>query len=165
MQYARRVALIVAVFLLFAATARADWQFARWGMTTAEIVAASKGTGRPSGRQEKDFTVLATGDFSTGPFSFAVEFYDHHGDGRLATVRLNLKDPSQFQALWDALNAKYGKGEILPENHGDHRLVSGQEIRWLSKSDAIALHRVDVHATDAHYVFMEYAPIQAAADL
>jgi hypothetical protein len=58
------------------------WQYARWGMTPAAVVAASGGDvqmAQDSGAERRRGLILATGKADAGPFTFEAEFGFHGG--------------------------------------------------------------------------------------
>jgi hypothetical protein len=136
----------------------ADWQYTRWGMSSDEIVLASNGAAcKIEGKEQEQksgarFTTLAIGKFSTGPFEFEVSFRTAKGGAALKTVRLNLRNPDQYQELWNAISAKYGKGEVLPKE-SDGAI---ERVRWYTQTDIIILQRVKVPENLGVHVALEY---------
>lgn len=93
--------------------ASANWQFTRWGMTPAEVAAASKGsviesTGSP-GEAIKGYTIGDTGSYELGSYHFdAVFYFDQSG---LTMIRLKM-DPAGEDAclaLMADMEGSYGK--------------------------------------------------------
>lgn len=89
--------------------AKADWQYTKWGMTPAEVVAASGGAARlqrNEGADIQDTRALAAGHYSVGSIQFAVS-YLFDGDDRLAKVSLNPQRPAEQCEPLIALTQKY----------------------------------------------------------
>jgi hypothetical protein len=110
----RPVAALSAVLLaaaISAPAAAADWQYARWGMTVEELIAASGGrvrsaTGTPS--QNAWRLTLATGTHSTEGMRFTLRFLFGAQSRRLECVVLELQDYSQLARLRRRLEEIYG---------------------------------------------------------
>lgn len=105
----RPVVLAVAVAAIaFPASAEGGWQYARWGMTPAQVVAASGGSVREQTGSGNDRigNVQATGTYSTGGFEFASHF--HFQDGKLAAVVLERSGGRSCEDLKLAMQDRYG---------------------------------------------------------
>ena len=120
--------------------ARADWEYTHWGMTPAQIVAASHGMVHliaPQRRGGHGIETRAEGEFRHGPIALSVSFGFRITDGGLALVTYVTKSAAQNYALREYLVAKYGR----PEPSGDEDLGSGvwrkpgQDVIDLSLSD------------------------------
>jgi hypothetical protein len=110
----------------------ADWQFARWGMTPSQVVAAGKVLGPivaapPNAQGEIEYI----GSYRSGIHQFKVKYtFD---DGRLSTVSLETLNGCQDLAV--EMNSVYGK----PISDTD--VVVGHVLRWLDrkKSNDVSL--------------------------
>ena len=120
--------------------AHANWEYTSWGMTPAQVVAASHGAVHlipPQRRGAEALETRAEGEFRTGPVVLAVSFAFRIPDGGLALVSYVTKSAAQNYALRDYLVRKYGR----PEPSGEEDLGSGiwrnpgQDIIDLSVSD------------------------------
>jgi hypothetical protein len=104
-------AFIVACYC--STTARADWQYTRWGMTVEEALEASKGTLKRCGQacdkaRTSDMNAQAFGPYRSGELGFsAYLLFDKNGE--LGGVKLFLNDSGQRGLLMGSLTAKYGK--------------------------------------------------------
>lgn len=110
MQFKKTV--LVALALVVASPAHADWQYTRWGMTPEETVASSKGalvlSHGEAGEQLPGSQLNATGSYQTGEFHFKARFY--FVNNKLSEIRLILNDPELSTiALRHALLGKYGQ--------------------------------------------------------
>jgi hypothetical protein len=109
-----RLAAITAVIVLSAATAHADWQYTRWGMTPEETLAASKGKLKrcdPCDIQTNDTAAAAQlfGPYQSGEFNFtAFAFFDKRTN-KLAHVTLKLTTPEKGLDLIGTLRIRYGE--------------------------------------------------------
>jgi hypothetical protein len=126
-----------------AAQAAANWQYAKWGMSPAELVAASHGAvhliapQRRGGPTGPDIETRAEGSFTDGKLRLAVSFgFAGHGGG-LVLVSYVVQDASQNYLLRDRLVRAYGQ----PAPSGDVQEGSGvwrkpgQDVIDLSISD------------------------------
>jgi hypothetical protein len=107
------VALLVAT-LAFASQAAADWEYAKWGMTPPEVIAASGGSAtarKGTGNRDSDLVNLATATHEAGGVRFGVAFLFTKDDQRLDAVTLTAVDRLQCGALTNALLDRYGRGE------------------------------------------------------
>jgi hypothetical protein len=110
-------------------SARADWQFTKWGMTRGQVAAASiwLATTDPDGNLSMPY--------SSGPFTFQATFHFGQKD-TLESVELELLSGS-VPMLPKALRDKYG----APVNdQGDGGLMSSTD--WQTATDSIHLFRI-----------------------
>jgi len=113
-------------------------------MSAAEIVSASGGVARPVDDDERDdksgpdFTALAVGEVMLDAFVFDVSFRGAKGGTTLTSVRLELRDPDQYEALHAALAAEYGAGEAL----GLEANGSIETVRWRTPDGDVLLKRL-----------------------
>ena len=123
--------------------AEADWEYTRWGMTPAQVVAASHGAvhlippEHRLGPTRPDVETSAEGIFADGKLRLNVSFsFSGHGGG-LVLVSYLVQDASQNKLLRDRLVHAYG----TPAPSGDADLGSGvwrhpgQDVVDLSISD------------------------------
>lgn len=103
--------LIVAVALI--SPASADWQYAKWGMTAKQIIAASKGEAKAGnasgwGCAFKGYQPIAHVPHKTlAGFDFVVVFCSNSG-GKLTSVVLNA-GPGSYPEMRRAMLSRYGK--------------------------------------------------------
>ena len=108
-----RIALVAAATTLALAPsiASANWDYSRWGMTPAQVIAASKGAAKPQPLDYGDSIganqFLASADHQMGPHAFKTEFYFENG-AALALIRLTLKDSAGCDRLEGDLVKRYG---------------------------------------------------------
>jgi hypothetical protein len=104
--------LILLAALATAAPARADWQYTRWGMSPAAVVAASGGAARlqPGDRDDRVFNLdlKAVGTYETPSLSYEADFLFTRRSNRLAAVKL-MPAEGQCDALREELAETYGK--------------------------------------------------------
>lgn len=99
--------------------ALADWQWTRWGMTTDQVLRASRGAARHSspaeraslsvinnGRTDRDAKIV--GQYETDGFAFATTFMFDPRTDRLVCVYLSLRDKEQSIRLETELKRIYG---------------------------------------------------------
>lgn len=105
---------VAAAFLMSASPALAGWEYAKWGMTPKQLVAASRGQaklghGEPGDRVENE-EVGALGTYSAAERQFDTIFYFR--EGRLNQVNLKLTGDDREKrcdGLFSDLAAKYGE--------------------------------------------------------
>ena len=120
--------LAAAVLLLGTARhAAANWEYTQWGMSPAEVVAASHGAvhliapQRRTGPSGPDIETAAEGVFVDGKLHLDVSFgFKGHGGG-LVLVTYLVQDATQNEALRDRLVHALG----LPTPSGDEAMGSG----------------------------------------
>jgi hypothetical protein len=104
--------LSLAVQLFFCIAADAGWQYAEWGMTPDQVIAASNGAAsRQEAKPSKTgwSVFLLHSDYSTGPFKFEASFGFNMRSGTLREVELRLENGiTEASRLQDHLIKKYG---------------------------------------------------------
>jgi len=139
----RQTCALIAALICVATNAQADWEYTTWGMTPAQVVAASHGAvhlikpERRLGPTGPDIETRAEGSFTDGKLRLNVSFgFAGHGGG-LALVSYLVQDASQNMLLRDRLVHAYGP----PAPSGDADMGSGvwrhagQDVIDLSISD------------------------------
>ena len=139
------VPTLAAALLLVGVAPRAEaaWEYTKWGMTVAQVVAASHGAVhriRPEhrlGSTGPDIQTCAEGIFADGKLRLNVSFgFSGHGGG-LVLVSYLVQDAAQNMLLRDRLVRAYGP----PAPDGDADMGSGvwrhagQDVIDLSISD------------------------------
>ncbi|MDB5575300.1 MAG: hypothetical protein JWR80_476 [Bradyrhizobium sp.] len=128
-----RASLAVVSFIASIAAglpARADWQYAKWGMTPAEVLAASAG-------KASTFTSQVTGKIAVklkaphnaGDYEFQALFGFDAGTDKLSSVQLILLGASKCDALRDELIVKYGSPVRVTSSS------LSKDAIWLDKGD------------------------------
>lgn len=143
MQIIRFVPMFAA-FLLFPATAHANWQWTQWGMTGEEVRAAAPTKVVPTTPEERSANsmsdgsqiALLSGRYSAGDFKFIVYFL--FNDNGLKCVSLKLADPSKSPALLSALIAKYGEGKDLTDQYMiGRRWTADDQVTYIQLGDSL----------------------------
>ncbi len=125
--------VILALFV--GSTARADWQYTKWGMTPEEVVAASSEAARPATDEERQKAFirtqparepLAVGRYSGGVYDFKAVFYFENR--ALVEVRLTLAPYADPNGLWAALAGQYG--EPIEAKQLDKGITAFKAKRW-----------------------------------
>jgi hypothetical protein len=109
----------LALAMMTAVPAAADWQYTKWGMTPEQVIKAahsrSKQVARLVDQQQKAAEdagrvaqkALLSGDWSSGRFQFEVRFFfDSHR--KLASVELTLANSENEGDLINELTKRYG---------------------------------------------------------
>jgi hypothetical protein len=100
--------------LLSAAPASADWTYARWGMSAAQVVAASSGQAQLAKQDSKTNTVFgstgAEATYSQSPFTFRVIFNFRYD--KLTQVTLHPQPKADCSPLVNELTRQFGPPEV-----------------------------------------------------
>lgn len=143
---------------LTAMPAQAHWQFTKWHMAPAEVIAASKGTARPGtgdASVQGDTFRKVIGDYAVGSFNFKVSYwFDASG---LVQVTMSQHDDTKCRELQRDLTAKYG--EPVEYEGG-----SVQRRMWADKPSG---NRIVLISSNLSFCELQYAPLvsQAGAGL
>jgi hypothetical protein len=141
--------LVIAFGLLtvVATQAHADWEYASWGMTPEQVVAASKGAAKiiPKDQQQSNdvmkLTTKVEAVYSDGALKLNVKFAFNPANG-LEMIGYETLDPAQGEALKSWLIKKYG-----PPQHTDPPLQRTSSFYW-ERPDEIMLNIIsDVGAS------------------
>jgi hypothetical protein len=151
----------LAAALLFSAAAHraeADWEYTKWGMSAAQVVAASHGAVhliRPEhrlGATGPDIETRAEGVFTDGKLRLNVSFgFAGHGGG-LVLVSYLVQDASQNKLLRDRLVHAYGP----PAPSGDADMGSGV---WRHAGPDV----IDLSVSDEGPAFVVQHPLEPVA--
>lgn len=102
--------LIAGASIAMSQPAYADWQYTRWGMSPAEVAAASEGqanlSGGESGQQVSGYDIGAVGTYKAGEYNFNSTFY--FKNNKLSLVKLELMG-NDVSGLKGAIDGLYGK--------------------------------------------------------
>lgn len=104
------------LLIISVASANADWQYSKWGMTVDQVLAASKGQLKKCSavcdKQSTDGTEAQLyGPYSSGDFEFTAFALFDKKTRKLASIRLRLDNNDKAQELMGALRSKYGEPE------------------------------------------------------
>jgi hypothetical protein len=142
--------MVVAGAFVCATPAFADWQYTRWGMSSDEVITASKGSlKRGDGQKsaQNSDTRQATGSYVTGDLEFDANLW--FGPDGLRTVSLSLRDDKKCQDIQRDLLGKYG----TPVER------SGGTVQRLMWADREANNRVALVTTGLGYCQLSYEPL------
>jgi hypothetical protein len=124
----------VSAICLWPLGASANWQYTKWGMTTAQVQKASKNAAVPTtGESAGGETVKLTAPYSSGPFNFTASFWFDQSD-HLTMVDLNLSEGNPNELI-GSLRNKYGE----PANHMPGIMTA---YMWKTASDKISFINV-----------------------
>lgn len=125
------VALLGAAIITLAGSAKADWQYTRWGMSKEQVIEASKGTAKtptkPDVYEDDEFTHLLSAPYKSGDLQFDAKFH-FSKDGKLTRVILEYGNRDDCSRLHRMLSSAYGPGEV-------HELSLGTVIKWWDKNN------------------------------
>jgi hypothetical protein len=125
-----KFAIAVIAISIAPITARADWQFTRWGMTPSEVVAASNGTAKPTppSRAVKDGDEAVKGTYRTGDFTFTVGYVFEKD--RLVAIRLKPVPLKVIYKVGAQLDAVYGKPVQSSSSWDRYKVCLSNSKRW-----------------------------------
>jgi len=106
----KRLGIVLALACCGASTAKADWEYTKWGMTPRQVVSASKNLTRESSDLHPDSDGNVTklvAPYQRGKFSFEAQFGFDVTD-RLASVTLVLNDKSAGMDMGADMNMHQG---------------------------------------------------------
>lgn len=156
----RSRAAIAVALLAFSGAAGADWQYAKFGMTVDQVIAASDGKARLEpypGHDQKPGGVLsakslARAEYSFNGLDFDVYFAFDVATGGLSLVDLDLKKggPRYCDDVLRELQAIYGP----PETGRSSSIV--HQYNW--RSDSTGNH-VSLLAVGRESCFLNYKPL------
>jgi hypothetical protein len=138
----------------FATPVEAHWQWTRWGMTPAQVVAASTGSAELGSGEKSvqgDATKGAVGRYEAGDYHFGVNYW--FNTSGLSMVSLSLHDDAQCLGLQRDLLAKYGD----PVEH------SGGAFQRRMWADKTASNRVVLVSTEVGFCELQYAALVSQA--
>ncbi len=140
------LALLIVAAPGFAFTAPASsrpaggWSFAHWGMSKAEVRAASEGRAHPPADDPDDPDDIVDGGATLGPFTFDTVRLDYAAEG-LAQINLHLAGhKADCERLGAYMKATYGSKWTVEDEEGSHTLAwndaaSGNEVLWTRMDD------------------------------
>jgi hypothetical protein len=122
---------------LIAPTARADWQYTRWGMTPEQVVAASGGAAQLLPEADRPrlppMMTAAAGTYQDGPIPMRVAFSFNIQSGGLVCVTYGLNGHDNDEAFKAALVKRYGP----PEAASGVAFLSMSNLVWKTPTDKI----------------------------
>jgi len=137
----QRLFLVVLAVAALSGTARADWQYTKWGMTPEQVVRASGGkvSMLPSGErrrvEEANLETSATGTFQDGSLPLRVVFSFDTKSGGLSCVFHGVTDPAQNDAFKALLLKRHGP----PQNTSSLPVIGMESLNWKFPTDDIDL--------------------------
>lgn len=145
------LAPFIVAFLTLPESAHAEWQYTKWGMTPAQVVAASKGAAILStGLAEERYAgadIRATGVYTSGHYRFRTVFY--FVDGKLADIRLKLQGENHYNLKNDLLGV-YGTP-----------FKESVSLRLTTWHDTKKNNRVDLLIIGDSHTTLEYRPLKS----
>jgi hypothetical protein len=141
--------VLAGLALLSAAPALADWTYARWGMSAAQLVAASGGQATLARQDSKTNTVFgstgAVGSYTQPPFTFQVIFNFRYD--KLTQVLLHLQGKQDCTPLVNELITRLGPPEVRSLLTGVTLFIwrntaTANDIRFYRMPEACAINYV-----------------------
>jgi hypothetical protein len=157
-----RAAAISATFLIMTAAAQADWQFAKWGMSLDQLIAASKGnvvktTPEEARKQEMGGGLgpaVAKSDYASNEINFSAYYYVTQG--KLAAVRLLPVSVSDGPRVADQLRKTHGK----PVENKDQIGACGyKKLTWRDNAGKNLVTYIQVDCADSNSAAVQYEPL------
>ena len=131
-----RAALILAA-MITCGPARADWQYAHWGMTPEETLAASHGQLRWCDAQCKrqvsdDDIALLYGDYQSGEFKFTLFMFFGKETKSLSYVRLRLTEPKKSDQLVEVFRKQYSEPKKQENTEVMKTFTWNADFNWIT---------------------------------
>ena len=129
--------LLTLAMLVVAPPANADWQFARWGMTPEQLVAASGGAAKLIPPRERPrmppLETAAAGEFRDGSLSLRTTFsFGTDGSG-LSCVFYGVRRHGDDEAFKAVLIQRYGP----PQTKSGLPAIGQEQLGWITATDTI----------------------------
>lgn len=167
----RAILLCVAAIGPGAETARADWQFTRWGMSEAELTTKSPNivpttSDERSGRSNP---YVGTALYKSGYRALEVDFVAYYlfQDGKLSSVHLVPADASQWPKLNIALEQVYGKpiDDKSHQSSGGTMFCTFIDKKWRAESEKNTVSAVGVSCNNNRkdVYSISYSPILSSS--
>ena len=157
--------MVLAVGLSLATPARADWEYARWGMSVAEVIAASRGRATKTTPLEQGPSLISTGYFlaraqhPAAGTQFDVKFY--FKEGKLSAVAVS----PQAAAVLPKLRQELLKdlGEPRTKASKPYGMGMAEEAIWSDPKhgNTVLLRVVDFGDGAEPTAALVYSPLQA----
>ena len=132
-----RLPLLSLAVLFAAPAAHADWQFAKWGMTPEQLVAASHGTAEllPPGKRPRmaPLETAASGEFRDGAMTLRTTFSFNIDGSGLSCVFYGVYSHSDDEAFKSALIKQYGP----PQSRSGLPAIGQEDLGWVTPTDEI----------------------------
>lgn len=148
------IIIVAAAFVSSGAPASADWQYAKWGMTAAEVIAASNGEARrlPAGKEivcafndQKPIAYIPAKKIDQ--WTFEVVFCAA-GGGKLSSVALEPKPAEDtYNSLRASLLGRYGRP--IQDGQGDIAVTAWNDTKGgnlVRLARVISLGRIEYRA-------------------
>jgi hypothetical protein len=123
--------------LLIASSARADWQYTRWGMTPEQVVAASGGKAELLPEKERPrippLTTAAKGYFEDGALRLRTTFSFNTEGGGLMCVWYGVGNHADDDAFKAMLIKRYGP----PQSKSGIAFLGQENLSWKTATDQI----------------------------
>ena len=147
-----------ALSVTLAGSAKADWQYTKWGMTPAEVSKASGGrvvnNSQTDQNTDTEIAKLTT-PYSTGDFSFTAYFMFSRNTDKMNSVRFNYADGSKCWLLRGELMSKYGQ----PVNDGWSGMVKA--TTWQDGANNLRVQIAEIGIAPSICTLV-YAPLASA---
>jgi hypothetical protein len=158
-----RAAASLATFLVMTAVAQADWQFAKWGMSLDQLIAAGKGsvvkTTPEEGRKQEMGAGLgpavAKSDYASNEIKSSAYYYMKQD--KLAAVRLLPVSVSDGPRVAEQLRKTHGRPfEDRQDQIGDCKYKA---IKWRDNAGRNLVAYVQVDCADRNSAAVQYEPL------
>jgi hypothetical protein len=142
----RTIFLLSITCAMSASSAKADWQYTKWGMSVAQVAKASKGKAQPysSKYSNETYQVELAAPFQSGPFAFNAHF-EFQGSKGLAIVALHPVDGTDCPSIERPLISKYGESDPEPRRFGAYKWddrKSNNVVRFVPNgNDCVLIYR------------------------
>jgi hypothetical protein len=155
-------ALLATATLALGSPAKANWQYTEWGMTPAEVTAASDGLATANNDRSQDAgTRIAklVAPYKAGRFHFDAFFNFEDPDG-LVSISLVLKRPSRdaCSGVIATLSNTYGP----PANKTEVEI--GEVQKWFDEANRNGVVYLGMGSEIQHYCLVQYMPLKSPGE-
>ena len=155
MRHAMAASLAILICAVPVKGLRADWEYAKWGMTPEQVAAGSRGavTVIPIAKRKRLDEIklenAAEGTYTDGPLNLRVSFSFSTERGGLAMVGYGVLDQAQNGLLKDWLIRKYGQ----PQSSGGLPIIGLETFHWGSPDE------IDLSISKGDSAFVMHSPV------
>ena len=157
-----RTAATLATFLIMTAVAQADWQFAKWGMSLDQLIAAGKGTvvkTTPEEARKQEMggglgPAVAKSDYASNEIRFSVYYYMKQD--KLAAVRLLPVSVSDGPRVAEQLSKTHGRP--FENNQDQIGACKYKKLKWRDNAGKNLVTYIQVDCADSNSAAVQYEP-------
>ncbi|HEY0493646.1 MAG TPA: hypothetical protein VGD57_09285 [Candidatus Dormibacteraeota bacterium] len=157
--------MVLALGSSLALPARADWEYARWGMSVGEVIAASRGRATKTTPLQQGPSLISTGYFlaraqhAAAGTQFDVKFY--FKEGKLSAIAVAPQAPAAVPKLRQELLKDLGEPRTKASK--PYGMGMAEEAIWSDpkRGNTVLLRVVDFGDGSERTATLVYSPLQS----